>query len=381
MRPCAAARTWTWCGASVRPDGTSATYRRASSSMTGRRPSGPSWRAGPSTGRPPRRWPGATGRRWPRSTSLRGRWRSGRSRSARRPVLALATLAASITILAHRLGGLVRDPVAVATRVAGGGTARAALPVTRRPGARVVPGAGAAGWPSAAPDGRRRWPCSSPRSVTGPPTARRSTRCASPPSTSPTTPPMARASGSAARGRGRSCRCCPAISWRSRVWSSRTLRDGLAGAGGLVDPGWSERRRPVRYRAAVPDRPPLAVLVSGAPGSGKSTLARALGRRPGRARAAQGRTRPRDAGGPATGRWSSAAPGVEPFYRTMELWLELGVSFVAEQTFYRGRERARRGGPARAAVGAGERALPKQARPGSDSSAGCATTPCAASAG
>jgi len=28
--------------------------------------------------------------------------------------------------------------------------------------------------------------------------------------------------------------------------------------------------------------------------------------------------------------------GVEPFYRTMELWAELGVSFVAEQTFFRG---------------------------------------------
>jgi hypothetical protein len=30
------------------------------------------------------------------------------------------------------------------------------------------------------------------------------------------------------------------------------------------------------------------------------------------------------------------APGVEPSFRTMELWAELGVSFVAEQTFYRG---------------------------------------------
>ncbi len=47
---------------------------------------------------------------------------------ARRPVLALATLAASIGILARRLAGLVRDPVMVATRIAGGGTARSALP-------------------------------------------------------------------------------------------------------------------------------------------------------------------------------------------------------------------------------------------------------------
>jgi len=28
--------------------------------------------------------------------------------------------------------------------------------------------------------------------------------------------------------------------------------------------------------------------------------------------------------------------GVEPFYETMELWSALGISFVAEQTFYRG---------------------------------------------
>ena len=47
---------------------------------------------------------------------------------ARRPVLALAALAASIGILARRLAGLVRDPVMVATRIAGGGTARSALP-------------------------------------------------------------------------------------------------------------------------------------------------------------------------------------------------------------------------------------------------------------
>ncbi len=47
---------------------------------------------------------------------------------ARRPVLALAALAASVAILARRLRGLVRDPVGVAAHIAGGGTARAALP-------------------------------------------------------------------------------------------------------------------------------------------------------------------------------------------------------------------------------------------------------------
>ncbi len=47
---------------------------------------------------------------------------------ARRPVLALAALAASVAILARRLRGLVRDPVNVAAHIAGGGTVRAALP-------------------------------------------------------------------------------------------------------------------------------------------------------------------------------------------------------------------------------------------------------------
>ena len=82
-------------------------------------------------------------------------------------------------------------------------------------------------------------------------------------------------------------------------------------------------------------RLPLAVLVSGAPGSGKSTLAIAL---------AAGLDVPvlhKDQ--LVHGIWRTrnramelGAPGVEPFYRTMETWLDLGVSFVAEQTFYRG---------------------------------------------
>ena len=47
---------------------------------------------------------------------------------ARRPVLALTTLAISVGLLAHRLRGLTHDPVAVATRIAGDGTLRAAVP-------------------------------------------------------------------------------------------------------------------------------------------------------------------------------------------------------------------------------------------------------------
>ncbi len=47
---------------------------------------------------------------------------------ARRPVLAVGAIAAPVLILAHRLRGLVRDPVAVATRIVGGGTLRGAPP-------------------------------------------------------------------------------------------------------------------------------------------------------------------------------------------------------------------------------------------------------------
>jgi hypothetical protein len=46
----------------------------------------------------------------------------------RRPVLALTALSVSIVVLAGRLRGLVRDPVGVATQIAGRGTTRSALP-------------------------------------------------------------------------------------------------------------------------------------------------------------------------------------------------------------------------------------------------------------
>jgi mycofactocin system glycosyltransferase len=46
----------------------------------------------------------------------------------RRPGSAMAAQAASIIVLARRLRGLVRDPVGVAATIAGGGTARAAVP-------------------------------------------------------------------------------------------------------------------------------------------------------------------------------------------------------------------------------------------------------------
>jgi len=83
----------------------------------------------------------------------------------------------------------------------------------------------------------------------------------------------------------------------------------------------------------MPDRPPLAVLVGGAPGSGKTTLAEAL---------AVGLDLPvlhKDR--LVHGRWRTleratelGSSGVEPFYRSMELWINAGISFIAEQTFY-----------------------------------------------
>jgi hypothetical protein len=85
----------------------------------------------------------------------------------------------------------------------------------------------------------------------------------------------------------------------------------------------------------VPERPPLAVLVGGAPGSGKTTLADRLGC------ALDLPVLHKDQ--LVHGRWRSldratelGQNGVELYYRSMELWLQLGVSFVAEQTFYRG---------------------------------------------
>ena len=154
---------------------------------------------------------------------------------ARRPVLALATLAASIGILAGRLTGLVRDPVQVATRIAGGGTARGALPSL----------AGLA----------RAW---SPGLLLG--LAFRRTRTASAlalvlpalgdwvPNRGALDPLRFTAlhvADDAAYGAGVWVGCArertiaplvPRISWRSRAWSSRTLRQGLEPAAASVPP-------------------------------------------------------------------------------------------------------------------------------------------------
>src|ERR1700722_5233879 len=85
----------------------------------------------------------------------------------------------------------------------------------------------------------------------------------------------------------------------------------------------------------MPVRPPLAVLVGGAPGSGKTTLADQL------ASALNLPVLHNDA--LCHGIWRTqdqamelGPSGVEPFYRSMELWMECGISFVAERTFFRG---------------------------------------------
>ena len=48
--------------------------------------------------------------------------------AARQPLPATGVLAASILVLARRLDGLVDEPLKIAARIAGGGTARSALP-------------------------------------------------------------------------------------------------------------------------------------------------------------------------------------------------------------------------------------------------------------
>ena len=84
------------------------------------------------------------------------------------------------------------------------------------------------------------------------------------------------------------------------------------------------------------DRLPLAIVVGGAPGSGKSVLTDALADvldLPAlhKDQLVHGRWRTLDQG------LDLGESGVEPFFRSMELWADCGVSFVAEQTFYPGR--------------------------------------------
>jgi mycofactocin system glycosyltransferase len=157
---------------------------------------------------------------------------------ARRPVLAQATLATSVAVLAARLTGLVRDPVAVATRIAGGGTARSALPAL---------GGLARAW--------------SPALLLGLAFRRTRRACAlallapalkdwadTPEVMDPLRFTALHVADDAAYGAGVWAGCVrartlvplvPRIAWRSRVWSSRSLRDTL-----VAGPGAEAQHRP-----------------------------------------------------------------------------------------------------------------------------------------
>jgi mycofactocin system glycosyltransferase len=145
---------------------------------------------------------------------------------ARRPVLAQAVLAASVAVLARRLRGLVRDPVAVAAHIAGGGTTRAALPAL---------GSLARAWSPALVLGLgfRRTRRASALALLLPALA---DWAADREGADPVRATALRVADDIAYGTGVWVGCArertlvpliPRISWRSRVWSSGTLRDEL----------------------------------------------------------------------------------------------------------------------------------------------------------
>ena len=148
---------------------------------------------------------------------------------ARRQLWAATATAAPVAILAQRLRGLVRSPVGVAARIAGGGTARAVLPAL---------GGVARAW--------------SPLLVLGLMTRRTRRACALA-LLVPALDDWARNIGESdalsygalhvaddvAYGAGVWAGCIrertlaplvPRVAWRSRVWSARGLRDSLGGA-------------------------------------------------------------------------------------------------------------------------------------------------------
>ncbi len=90
--------------------------------------------------------------------------------AARRPVLAVTALAASVGLLDYRLRGLTGDPVALDTRIAGDGTVRSARCRAGGPHAALEPGTGArTGLPAHAPGGGARPACAGTgRLVDGP---------------------------------------------------------------------------------------------------------------------------------------------------------------------------------------------------------------------
>jgi hypothetical protein len=151
------------------------------------------------------------------------------------------------------------------------------------------------------------------------------------------------------------------------AWAHPTGFKGSVASRTLVTAPWCRRVAPIpgvrgpavprlRYGAAMPDRLPLGVLVGGAPGSGKTTLAEAL---------AIGLDLPvlhKDK--LVHGRWRTldraielGEPGVQPFFRSMELWIESGISFCCRADLLPQCERIRCGQTLGAAEHLGQRSL------------------------
>jgi hypothetical protein len=150
---------------------------------------------------------------------------------ARRPFLSIATVAASVGILAGRLRGLTVDPLSVATRIAGDGTMRSAVPalagLTRAWSPALVLGLlhprtrKAAAWALLVP-ALADW---------------RNDRAGADSGLGPLRYAALHVADDAAYGAGVWLGCArertvaplvPRLAFRSRVWSSRSLQENLA---------------------------------------------------------------------------------------------------------------------------------------------------------
>jgi mycofactocin glycosyltransferase len=147
----------------------------------------------------------------------------------RRPAGASAVLAFSVALLAIRLAGLVRDPVAVATRIAGGGTARSVLPTL---------GEAVRAWSPLVAVGllHRRTRRASALALLIPALRDWATDSGD---LDPFRYTVLHVADDLSYGAGVWLGCIrertvgplvPRVSWRARVWSSRSLRKSLSGA-------------------------------------------------------------------------------------------------------------------------------------------------------
>jgi mycofactocin system glycosyltransferase len=156
---------------------------------------------------------------------------------ARRPWLALGATATSVVLLARRLTGLVGHPLAVATRIAGGGTARSAAPAL---------GGLARAWSPLLVVGllSRRTRRAAALALVGPALRDWSEHRGE---LDPVRYAALHVADDLAYGSGVWFGCVrartlrpllPHIVWRSRVWSSRALRDSVGRDHGVpADPG------------------------------------------------------------------------------------------------------------------------------------------------